>query len=271
MTTPSPLLQLRNLHVSFSSPQGSLPILHGISLEIAKGEAFALVGESGSGKSVTAQAIMQLLGAGGRITSGEIWFNGESLHHKTSRQMQQIRGKKIGMVFQDPMTSLNPTLRIGRQIAESLILHENLSAAVARRQVIELLSHVGVADPNVRFDDYPFQLSGGMRQRVMIAMAIACKPLLLIADEPTTALDVTVQAQILELLRKTKQETGMGLLLITHDLGVVASLCDRAAVMRRGCIVETGTIDKLLLKPYHPYTRSLIAARQGILSDDDYE
>lgn len=262
MIKKNPLLKLRNLHVSFLTAQGTLPVLHGISLEIAPGEAFALIGESGSGKSVTAQAVMQLLGTGGRITSGEILFHNESLHNKTSRQMQGVRGKKIGMVFQDPMTSLNPTLLVGRQITESLMYHDGLSAAAARKQAIELLAHVGIADPAARFNDYPFQLSGGMRQRVMIAMAIACKPLLLIADEPTTALDVTVQAQILELLSKTKREIGMSVLLITHDLGVVASICDRAAVMRRGAIVETGDVASLLLKPNHPYTRSLLAARQ---------
>lgn len=263
----TPLLSLRGLHVAFQGMSGQREILHGINLEVQPGEALALVGESGSGKSVTALAIMQLLGDAGTMTCGEIIFNSEAIHTFTPRQMARLRGSKIGMVFQDPMTSLNPTMTIGRQIAEALTTHENVSQAAAKGHTIDLLKRVGISDAAERYGYYPFQLSGGMRQRVLIAMAIACKPALLIADEPTTALDVTIQAQILDLLRELRQETGMALLFITHDLGIVASLCDRAAVMHHGNIVETASVDALFSAPKHPYTQTLLQARHGDLHD----
>ena len=258
MTLKPPILIIEDLHVSFRSHQGLHPILCGVDLTLYKGETLALVGESGSGKSVTAQAILQLLGNSGVITNGQIIFENEALHTKTQKEMQAVRGKKIGMIFQDPMTALNPTLTVGHQIAEMLTIHDNLPKREAKLKTIELLSRVGIPDPIRRYDTYPFEMSGGMRQRVLIAMALSCNPCLLIADEPTTALDVTIQAQILDLLRDIQQETGMSLLLITHDLAIVASLCDRAAVMNGGRIVETNTVDQLFNHPQHPYTYALL-------------
>lgn len=267
MTQIQPLLSIHDLHVAFKTQSGLQPILNGVDLEVFLGETLALVGQSGSGKSVTSQAILQLLGPSGIMTQGEIIFNGDPLHTKNNKQMEAIRGKKIGMIFQDPMTALNPTLTIGWQVAEMLRLHEGLSKKVARLSAIELLKRVGIADASSRYDAYPFQLSGGMRQRVLIAMALSCHPTLLIADEPTTALDVTIQAQILELLRSIQQETGMTLLFITHDLAIVASLCNRAAVMNQGRIVEVNTVEHLFQTPRHPFTQALLhAKKEGILS-----
>jgi len=266
MTNLSPLLIIRDLHVVFSSAQGPLKVVHGLNLELNRGEILGIVGQSGSGKSVTAQAVVQLLGNTGQITQGEIWFDGECISSKSQSQMLSIRGKKIGMVFQDPMTALNPTLSIGWQLSETLVYHERLSHRQARHRAMEILDSVGIAEPEMRYDAYPFQLSGGMRQRIMIAIAIACKPKLIIADEPTTALDVTIQAQILELLQKSCREADMSLLLITHDLGIVASICDRAAVMHNGTIIETNLVESLFASPIQPYTRSLLAAQRN-----DYE
>lgn len=262
MTCTHPLLKVSDLHVCFNKDKSNYSVLHGIDLEVSKGEAFALVGESGSGKSVTALAILQLLGSSGKIVQGDISYEGESLLNKNTQELQLIRGKKIGMVFQDPMASLNPTLTIGWQIAESLIYHEHLSYPAARRQAIDLLNQVGISDSASRYKAYPFQISGGMQQRVMIAMALARSPSLLIADEPTTALDMTVQAQILGLLQKIKKEHRMSLLLITHDLGVVANICERVAVMQMGKIVETADVETLFYSPQHPYTRALLSAKQ---------
>lgn len=267
MTVTSPILNICDLHVSFKTNQGLQPVICGLNLTLYPGEALALVGESGSGKSVTAQAILQLLGNSGIITKGQISFLGESLQTKSPKEMETIRGKKIGMIFQDPLTSLNPTLSVGWQIAEMLIVHEHQARKAARLGAIELMRRVGIADAAQRYDAYPFQLSGGMRQRILIAMALSCHPDLLIADEPTTALDVTIQAQILELLRQIQQETGMTLLLISHDLAIVASLCDRAAVMNRGQIVEVNPIIPLFKVPQHPYTMALLEARRGALID----
>lgn len=258
MTKTSPILSINDLHVSFHCDQGFLPILCGVDLTVNRGESVALVGESGSGKSVTAQAILQLLGSAGKITQGEILFDGIPLHTKRQKEMQHIRGKRIGMIFQDPMTSLNPTLSIGWQIAEMLVIHDGASKRLAQLGAIELLARVGINDAAYRYHSYPFQLSGGMRQRALIAMALACRPALLIADEPTTALDVTVQAQILDLLKTIQQEMGMSLLLITHDLAIVASICDRAAVMNGGRIIETNTVDQLFYAPQHAYTCALL-------------
>lgn len=256
------ILSIKDLHVSFKTDRGLQPVLCGVDLDVFQGEALALVGESGSGKSVTAQAVLQLLGRSGRYIKGEIFFKDTPLHSKSQKEMKAIRGKKIGMIYQDPMTSLNPTLSIGWQIAEMLVVHDGVSRRAARLRTMELLKRVGIADAAHRYDAYPFQLSGGMRQRVLIAMALACRPDLLIADEPTTALDVTIQAQILELLRQIQQEMGMTLLLITHDLAIVASLCTRVAVMDSGKIVEVGTVDHLFYSPQHPCTMALLEAKQ---------
>ncbi len=264
MTRSSPLLQITNLHVAFATDSGRREVVHGIDLKLERGEILGLVGESGSGKSVTAQAIIGLLGTAGKMTQGEIFFDGERLDTKTLRELQHIRGKKIGMVFQDPMRSLNPTVSIGRQIAEMLVVHDRLSRRKAQARALELLAEVGIAEPDRRYHAYPFQLSGGMCQRVMIAIALACRPLLLIADEPTTALDVTIQAQILELLQAACRDSGMSLLLITHDLGIVAGSCDRAAVMQHGRIVEMAAVENLFAAPCHPYTQALLAARAGM-------
>lgn len=257
MNQPNALLEIKNLHVAISTDDCIQPIVCGVDLALAHGETLALVGESGSGKSVTAQAILQLLGPSVSITAGSILFKGEALHSKNANEMRALRGKEIGMIFQDPLSALNPTLSIGWQIAEMLVVRERLSRRMAKQQAIDLLKKVGIADAAQRYDAYPFQLSGGMRQRACIAMALACRPALLIADEPTTSLDATIQAQVLDLLKQLQKETGMGLLLITHDLGVVAALCDRAAVMNRGKIVEAGTAEEVFYAPKHPYTQAL--------------
>lgn len=260
MTTATPLLSINDLHISIDSFDDTTEILHGVNLQLFPGEALALVGESGSGKSVTAQAILRLLGPAATITRGEIMFDGIPLHKASEKQMQSIRGCRIGMIFQDPMTSLNPTMTVGRQISEVLKLHEGLSTQEAQEVSIELLHSVGIRDPRERYKSYPFQLSGGMRQRVLIAMAVACRPDLLIADEPTTALDVTIQVQILDLLRTLLAERSMSLLFITHDLSLVSRLCQRVAVMHEGRVVETADADALFANPQNDYTRSLLQA-----------
>jgi ABC-type dipeptide/oligopeptide/nickel transport system ATPase component len=252
------LLAINNLHVEFLSGLKKTNVLHGINLSMAKGELHALVGESGSGKSVTGMAIMQLLGAHGRISQGEIWLEGEALHQKDSCEMQKIRGKHISMIFQNPMTALNPTLCVGYQIAEGLIYHEKLSSRQAKKATLDLLADVGIGWPKERYSAYPFQLSGGMCQRIAIAIALAGNPTLLIADEPTTALDATVQAQILQLLQKVMRDRGMSILLITHDLELVAAYSDHVSVMLEGRIVEDAPVPQLFSGPRHPYTRQLL-------------
>lgn len=261
----APLLKIHDLHVEFHSMEGCFPAVRGVDLEIDVGETVALVGESGCGKSVTAQAILQLLGTTGKITKGQIWLGGIELNSLNQRQMREVRGKRIGMVFQDSMAALNPTMVIGKQIAEGILYHEKVGRRQAREQTMQLLHQVGIPDPAARFDSYPFQLSGGMRQRVAIAMALACRPSLLIADEPTTALDVTVQAQILDLIKKICRETRMSLLLITHDLGVVAGMCDRVAVMHEGRIVEIADVEELFYRPKNEYTKKLLESKKPIL------
>ncbi|WP_438823977.1 ABC transporter ATP-binding protein [Bacillus sp. JJ1773] len=235
--------------------------VRGVSFEVRKGETLGIVGESGSGKSVTARSIMRLLPSPPSfMKDGEILFQGENLAHKTEKEMEHIRGRDISMIFQDPMTSLNPTIRIGKQIAESLIKHQKLSKKEAKNQAIELLKLVGIRDSETRYNQYPHEFSGGMRQRVMIAIALACRPTLLIADEPTTALDVTIQAQILNLMKNMQERFGTSIILITHDLGVVAGMCDRVVVMKNGEIVETGTTEEIFESPKHPYTLKLLNA-----------
>jgi oligopeptide/dipeptide ABC transporter ATP-binding protein len=252
------LLSIRDLHVEFSTDAGPVPAVRGIDLRIAAGETVALVGESGCGKSVTAMSIMRL--TEGRIAAGSIEFQGRDLASLSDAEMRGVRGGQIGMIFQEPMTSLNPVFTIGRQIEEVLVLHQRLSARAARAQALDLLQRVGIPAPERRISAYPHELSGGMKQRVMLAMAIACRPRLLIADEPTTALDVTIQAQIMELLRSLKQEFGMAVLLITHDLGVVAHFAERVLVMYAGKIVEQGTVRDVFKRASHPYTQALLAA-----------
>ncbi len=253
------LLQVENLQVRFYTRRGIVEAARGVSLHIGKGETLGLVGESGSGKSVTAQAMMGLIELPGKITGGDIRWKGRSLlAAENAAAVRQLRGKEIAMVFQDPMTSLNPLFSVGMQIGEVLRHHCGMSPRQARARAADLLALVGIASPRERLAQYPHEFSGGMRQRVMIAMALACEPELLIADEPTTALDVTIQAQVLELLAELQQRLHLSVLLITHDLGIVAELCHRVAVMYAGRIVETGLADDLFARPAHPYTMGLL-------------
>ncbi|USK31224.1 ABC transporter ATP-binding protein (plasmid) [Bacillus sp. CMF21] len=255
------ILKVNNLRVAFQSGEKEFEAVRGVSFEVEKGETLGIVGESGSGKSVTARTIMRLLPSPpSYIKQGEVTFLGENLALKSEKEMESIRGRDIGMIFQDPMTSLNPTVRIGKQIAESLIKHQNLAKDQAKLHAIEMLKLVGIRDSEERFHQYPHEFSGGMRQRVMIAIALACQPTLLIADEPTTALDVTIQAQILNLMKDIQQRLGTSIILITHDLGVVAGMCDRVIVMKDGEIVETGTTEEIFERPKHPYTVKLLNA-----------
>lgn len=255
------ILKVNNLRVAFQSGEKEFEAVRGVSFEVEKGETLGIVGESGSGKSVTARTIMRLLPSPpSYIKQGEVTFLGENLALKSEKEMESIRGRDIGMIFQDPMTSLNPTVRIGKQIAESLIKHQNLAKDQAKLHAIEMLKLVGIRDSEERFHQYPHEFSGGMRQRVMIAIALACQPTLLIADEPTTALDVTIQAQILNLMKDIQQRLGTSIILITHDLGVVAGMCDRVVVMKDGEIVETGTTEEIFERPKHPYTVKLLNA-----------
>lgn len=260
--TLQPLLEVKNLRVSFDTPAGTLAAARDVSFSIQPGEVLGVVGESGCGKSVTAQSILRLLPTA--KTSGEVWFRGENLVAKSEKEMERLRGNQIGMVFQDPMTSLNPTMRVGQQVSESLRRHKGLSAAQAAEATLALLQAVGIPDPTERMHVYPHSLSGGMRQRIVIAIALACQPALIIADEPTTALDVTIQAQILALMRSLNEQ-GTSLLLITHDLGVVASMCHRVVVMYAGEVVESGTVDEIFYEPRHPYTQALLQSipKQG--------
>jgi len=266
LTVPQPLLDVQGLSVAFAGDTGLVEVVHALDLAVATGETLALVGESGSGKSVTALAITRLIDfAGGRIVAGRVNFTGRDgrvrdLAAESQSVMRTLRGPEFAMVFQEPMSSLNPVLRIGEQIAEAVELHQGLDRAAAREEARRLLERVRIPEPARLLDRYPFQLSGGMRQRVMIAMALSCRPRLLIADEPTTALDVTVQAQVLRLIRALQQESGMGLIFITHDMGVVAEIADRVVVMRDGRKVEEGPVETIFAAPRHPYTRMLLDA-----------
>ena len=256
----SALLEVKNLRTTFRTEDGPVTAVNGLSFSLAPGETLGIVGESGSGKSVTALSIMRLLSRNAAVTSEGIEFNGEDLQTKSEAQMRRIRGHKIAMIFQDPMTSLNPVLTIGEQIAEAVRLHLGLSHADSRKKAIEMLEKVRIPSAADRIKDYPHQFSGGMRQRVMIAMALSCNPVLLIADEPTTALDVTIQAQILELMNEMQVETGAAIILITHDLGVVAEVCRNVLVMYGGNLVEYGTADQIFKDPKMPYTQGLLAS-----------
>jgi peptide/nickel transport system ATP-binding protein/oligopeptide transport system ATP-binding protein len=254
----SRLLEVNNLQTYFSTRSGTVKAVNDVSFYLNESELLGLVGESGSGKSITALSIMRLVASPGKIVAGEILFKNENLLKASEERMREIRGNDIAMIFQDPMTSLNPVYTIGEQIAEALRLHRKLSRKAAYEAAVEAMKEVAIPDPARRVDDYPHQLSGGMRQRVMIAMALACDPELLIADEPTTALDVTIQAQILELLNELRQTRKLSVLLITHDLGVVAEVADRVAVMYTGRIVEQTSVTEIFQKPRHPYTQGLL-------------
>src|SRR5215212_8161158 len=255
------LLRVKDLEISFSTYAGEVQALRGVTFDLRQGETLAIVGESGSGKTVTAKSLLRLLPeANTRIKGGEAIFEGQDLLKLSDKQMQKVRGPKVAMVFQDPMTSLDPMLKIGRQITESLTEHLGLSGQRAKERAIELLTLVGIPNPEARIKQYPHQFSGGMRQRVVIAIALACEPQILIADEPTTALDVTIQAQILELLRELQEKLGMSVILITHDLGVVAYSAHRVVVMYAGKVVETGTLREIFYNPQMPYTWGLLAS-----------
>jgi oligopeptide transport system ATP-binding protein len=255
------ILEVKDLQISFSTYAGEVQAVRGVSFDLRRGETLAIVGESGSGKTVTAKSLLRLLPAANTtIKGGEAIFEGQDLLKLSEQQIQKVRGSKIAMVFQDPMTSLDPTMKIGRQIEESLKKHLGLSGQRARERAVELLTLVGIPNPEARVKQYPHQFSGGMRQRVVIAIALACDPQILIADEPTTALDVTIQAQILELLRELQEQLGMSIILITHDLGVVAHTAHRVAVMYAGKVVETGTLREIFYNPQMPYTWGLLAS-----------
>jgi oligopeptide transport system ATP-binding protein len=256
-----PLLAVKDLRTLFHTPEGTVYAVNGISFHLNEGETLAVVGESGCGKSVSMLSILQLIPVPpGEIAQGSVIYRGQDLLKKTEREMESIRGQEIAMIFQDPMTSLNPVLTIGKQITESLCVHMGMDQPAANTRAIELLETVGISDPSRCLGDYPHQFSGGMRQRVMIAMALACKPRLLIADEPTTALDVTIQAQIVELVTKIRNQLQMAVIWITHDLGVVAGIADRVMVMYAGFIVEQADVNDLYEKPCHPYTSALLGA-----------
>lgn len=255
------ILEVKQLVTQFKTSQGMVTAVDGVSFDVYKGKSIGIVGESGSGKSTIALSLMRLIEPpAGQITGGEILLQGQDLLQLSGRAMQQVRGDRISMIFQEPMTSLNPVFTVGNQIGETLLLHQGMTPKQARERSIELLDLVGIPSPEKRVHEYPHQLSGGMRQRVMIAMALACEPDVLIADEPTTALDVTIQAQILDLLRKLQKEQDMGIVLITHDLGVVAEMCDEVAVMYCGKIVEQADVRTLFSQPSHPYTQGLLAS-----------
>jgi len=266
MTSP-PLLRVRNLTIGFGPGEHPPRAVDGVGFDVAAGGAVGIVGESGSGKSVTALSILRLLGAGGRILDGEILFEGIDLLRLPASRMPEMRGRDIAMIFQEPMSALNPLMTIGDQVAEAILLHQSLTRQARRARVIDLLRLVGIPDPEGRFGDYPHQFSGGMRQRVMIAMALACSPKLLIADEPTTALDVTIQAQVLALMARIRAATGTAILLISHDLGVIAEMCERVVVMYAGRVVEEGAVRSIFRNATHPYTRGLLQSVPRL--DDD--
>lgn len=254
------ILEVKDLNISFDTYAGQVHAIRGVNFDLKPGETLAIVGESGSGKSVTSRSIMRLLANNANVDKGEILFKGENLLKKSEKQMQKIRGAEIAMIFQDPMTSLNPTQKIGKQIAEPILKHQDVSKEEAYKKAEELLGLVGIPDPAKRMKQYPHQFSGGQRQRIVIAIALGCNPDILIADEPTTALDVTIQAQILELMKELQQKIKTSIIFITHDLGVVANVADRVAVMYAGKFVEVGTVDEIFYNPQHPYTWGLLSS-----------
>lgn len=261
------LLDIKNLKLSFFTPAGEVKALNDVSIKMDEGDVLGIVGESGSGKSVTAYAVMGLTAHPGKIIGGSIEFNGHRIHEKTEKEMRKIRGNEVSIIFQDPMTSLNPVYTIGNQICEVLLLHTQLNRQQAYARAAELLTLVGINEPEKRLKQYPHELSGGMRQRVMIAIALACEPKLLIADEPTTALDVTIQAQIMELMIDLKKKLNMSIIMITHDLGIVASMCSKIVVMYGGKVVETGTAEEIFYNPKHEYTKGLLKSIPKLDSD----
>ena len=263
------VLELDDLHTSFFTDNGEVKAVNGISFVLEEGKTLGIVGESGSGKSVTGYSIMQILAETGRIVSGSVKFRGEDITKWSEKQMQEFRGEKISVIFQDPMTSLNPTFTVGYQLEEAVLLHTDRSKAEAKERAIEMLTLVGVNEPEARIKQYPHELSGGMRQRVMIAMALCCEPDVLIADEPTTALDVTIQAQILELMQDLQKKMGMAIIMITHDLGVIASMCDEILVMYGGRVCERGTADDIFYDPRHEYTKGLLRSIPRVENMDE--
>ena len=268
-----PLLEVKNLRINFKTYAGLVQAVRGVDFTLAKGETLAIVGESGSGKSVTSNALMRLIPQpAGRYEDGQILFEGKDLLKLSEREMESIRGNEIAMIFQDPMTALNPTMRVGKQIMEVILTHKKgVSKEAAKQRAIELLAEVGIPDPERRFKQYPHEFSGGMRQRVVIAIALAAEPKILIADEPTTALDVTIQAQILELMKKIQEKNGNAIIFITHDLGVVANVADRVAVMYAGQIVEYGSSHDIFYNPKHPYIWGLLGSMPDLDSEDSEE
>lgn len=268
MSMNETILSVENLRISFHLQDRVIQAVRGVSFTLNKGETLAIVGESGSGKSVTAKSLMRLLPKQTtRITDGRIQYQNMDIASISPRELESLRGKEISMVFQDPMTSLNPTMKIGQQIMEGIVQHQNLTKAEARQKAIEMLKLVGIPNAEERMEAYPHQFSGGMRQRVVIAIALACRPNILIADEPTTALDVTIQAQILDLMKSVQEQTQMGMILITHDLGVVANMAQRVAVMYTGEIVEIGPTDEIFANPQHPYTKGLLQSMPRLDAD----
>ena len=261
------MLEVKDLRTSFFTPAGEVKAVNGVSFYLDHGKVLGIVGESGSGKSVTAYSIMQILEKTGKIVGGSVKFNGQELVGASEKEMKKIRGNKISIIFQDPMTSLNPTYTIGHQLMEAIMLHTPRNKKEAKERAIEMLRLVNINEPEKRMNQYPFEFSGGMRQRIMIAMALACEPDILIADEPTTALDVTIQAQILELMQKLQKEMGMAIIMITHDLGVVAQMCDEVIVMYAGSICEQGSADEIFYNPKHEYTKGLMRSIPTVDSD----
>ena len=263
------LLEVRDLHTAFATPAGTVNAVNGVSFNLERGKVLGIVGESGSGKSVTAYSIMQILEKNGKIVSGSVKIDGQELVGAGEKVMKTVRGNKVSIIFQDPMTSLNPTYTVGHQLMEAIMLHTPRNKKEAWDRAVEMLRLVNVNEPEKRMKQYPFEFSGGMRQRVMIAMALACEPDILIADEPTTALDVTIQAQILELMQSLQKELGMAIIMITHDLGVVAQMCDEVIVMYAGSICEQGTADEIFYNPRHEYTKGLMRSIPTVNNDDE--